>query len=336
MTTSAWRRPIRLRRFAPARRSASVTVLGLGERAGNAALEEVAVALGHVAPGQKRRGPQAPTAIWRSSSLGPPCGTFRRAKAIVGADVFTHEFGIHVAALLKDARAYQGIDPARLRSARQDRDRQTLGNVGHRRQMRRARRRSRSRGGGESAGAHPRAGAASPRSRCWQSRVQPLRRTGAGGPEARQLLQNPAGRAMSDMALTRSSGVQASSLIAKLREDVDCVAKRDPAARRFLRSAAALSRRSRAHVASHRAPALARGVKFPARFVAWLCASPDQYRHSSRRDDRAAFLHRSWGRRRHRRDGGDWRGRDPLSRRHARRRLLVARQTPSDDRRRRV
>jgi homocitrate synthase NifV len=92
---------------------ASVTVLGLGERAGNAPLEEVAVALGHVARG--RTGVR----IDRLQTLARTVARaarrrIGRAKAIVGADVFTHESGIHVAALLKDARTYQGIDPARL------------------------------------------------------------------------------------------------------------------------------------------------------------------------------------------------------------------------------
>jgi homocitrate synthase NifV len=35
-------------------------------------------------------------------------------KSIVGADVFTHESGIHVDGLLKDRRTYQGLDPALL------------------------------------------------------------------------------------------------------------------------------------------------------------------------------------------------------------------------------
>lgn len=92
---------------------ASVTVLGLGERAGNAALEEVAVALGHVAGGK--------TAIDARQLQGLAKLVARaarrkigRAKAIVGADVFTHESGIHVAALMKDVRTYQGLDPTSL------------------------------------------------------------------------------------------------------------------------------------------------------------------------------------------------------------------------------
>jgi homocitrate synthase NifV len=92
---------------------ASVTVLGLGERAGNAALEEVAVALGHVAHG--RTGVD----IKRLQGLARLVATAARRKigrdkAIVGSDIFTHESGIHVAALMKDVRTYQGLDPAAL------------------------------------------------------------------------------------------------------------------------------------------------------------------------------------------------------------------------------
>jgi homocitrate synthase NifV len=92
---------------------ASVTVLGLGERAGNAALEEVAVALGHVARGRTQIDPRRLRALAQivARAAGREIG---RAKAIVGEDIFTHESGIHVAALLKDARTYQGIDPATL------------------------------------------------------------------------------------------------------------------------------------------------------------------------------------------------------------------------------
>ncbi|PKR87523.1 homocitrate synthase [Pleomorphomonas diazotrophica] len=89
---------------------ASVTVLGLGERAGNAALEEVAVALlrldGHSTgidlPSLKSLAEMVATA----SGRGVPPG-----KAVVGRDVFAHESGLHVAGLLKEAETYQGLDP---------------------------------------------------------------------------------------------------------------------------------------------------------------------------------------------------------------------------------
>lgn len=92
---------------------ASVTVLGLGERAGNAALEEVAVALGHVAHGRTGVDPKRLHGLAKlvASAARRKIG---RAKAIVGGDIFTHESGIHVAALLKDVRTYQGLDPAML------------------------------------------------------------------------------------------------------------------------------------------------------------------------------------------------------------------------------
>jgi len=89
---------------------ASVTVIGLGERAGNAPLEEVAVALGQL------YGRQTGIVL---SELGNVAAVVAAAaartiplnKAIVGDHVFTHESGIHVDGLLKDQRTYQSLDP---------------------------------------------------------------------------------------------------------------------------------------------------------------------------------------------------------------------------------
>ncbi|MCP3380543.1 homocitrate synthase [Bradyrhizobium sp. CCGUVB4N] len=89
---------------------ASVTVIGLGERAGNAPLEEVAVALrqlygcdtGVVLPELDNVAAVVASAAVRSVPLN---------KAIVGEHVFTHESGIHVDGLLKDQRSYQALDP---------------------------------------------------------------------------------------------------------------------------------------------------------------------------------------------------------------------------------
>jgi homocitrate synthase NifV len=90
---------------------ASVTVLGLGERAGNAALEEVAVAL------VRLDGLTTGIDLPQLQPLAELVATAARrpvpvAKAIVGSDVFTHESGIHVAALIREAETYQGLDPA--------------------------------------------------------------------------------------------------------------------------------------------------------------------------------------------------------------------------------
>ena len=92
-------------------RHASVTVLGLGERAGNAALEQVAVALTHLygfATGLDLRAlrPLAEVVAAASARKIP------EDKAIVGSLVFSHESGIHVAGLLARAETYQGLDPA--------------------------------------------------------------------------------------------------------------------------------------------------------------------------------------------------------------------------------
>lgn len=89
---------------------ASVTVIGLGERAGNAPLEEVAVALkqlygretGILLPELANVAGVVAAAASRSIPLN---------KAIVGEHVFTHESGIHVDGLLKDRRSYQSLDP---------------------------------------------------------------------------------------------------------------------------------------------------------------------------------------------------------------------------------
>jgi len=89
---------------------ASVTVIGLGERAGNAPLEEVAVALrqlygrdtGIVLSELANVARVVAAAAMRSIPLN---------KAIVGEHVFTHESGIHVDGLLKDQRTYQALDP---------------------------------------------------------------------------------------------------------------------------------------------------------------------------------------------------------------------------------
>jgi homocitrate synthase NifV len=93
--------------------AASVTVLGLGERAGNAPLEEVCIALPRTADA---RTSVDPTRLEPLAQLVAHAArdTIARAKPIVGADIFTHESGIHVAGLLSDVRTYQGLDPAML------------------------------------------------------------------------------------------------------------------------------------------------------------------------------------------------------------------------------
>jgi len=94
-------------------RQVECTVNGLGERAGNAALEEIVMAL-----------------LVRRDLLGLSCGvkteniarTSRMVstitgvpvppnKAIVGANAFAHESGVHQDGVLKERRTYEIIDP---------------------------------------------------------------------------------------------------------------------------------------------------------------------------------------------------------------------------------
>jgi homocitrate synthase NifV len=92
---------------------ASVTVIGLGERAGNAPLEEVAVALkqlyGRDTGVVLSELEHVAAVVARAAARANPLN-----KAIVGEHVFTHESGIHVDGLLKDQRTYQALDPGLL------------------------------------------------------------------------------------------------------------------------------------------------------------------------------------------------------------------------------
>jgi homocitrate synthase NifV len=94
-------------------RHASVTVVGLGERAGNAPLEEVAVAVealyGVTSGVDLLKLNEIARIVARAAGRIIP-----EAKAIVGEAVFTHESGIHVDGLLKNRLCYQALDPAKL------------------------------------------------------------------------------------------------------------------------------------------------------------------------------------------------------------------------------
>ena len=89
---------------------ASVCVLGLGERAGNAALEEIAAGLNHFyGAASNIRLTQLPRlADLVSNAARRPIPV---DKAIVGASAFTHESGIHVDGLLKDPSTYESLSP---------------------------------------------------------------------------------------------------------------------------------------------------------------------------------------------------------------------------------
>ncbi len=94
--------------------SVNTTVVGLGERAGNAPLEEVVMGLALTATAQApdinlRALPALCELVARASGRA-----IHRNKSIVGDAVFTHESGIHIDGLLKDPANYQGFSPALL------------------------------------------------------------------------------------------------------------------------------------------------------------------------------------------------------------------------------
>jgi homocitrate synthase NifV len=89
----------------------NTTVNGLGERAGNAALEEVVVGLKQLynieTEVNLRNFPTLSEQV--ASASGDAIGS---RKSLIGKNVFSHEAGIHVDGLLKDPKNYQGVDPA--------------------------------------------------------------------------------------------------------------------------------------------------------------------------------------------------------------------------------
>jgi homocitrate synthase NifV len=92
---------------------ANTTVNGLGERAGNAPLEEVVMALRHIHNIDAGVDTAALPAI--SHLVVQASGkTLASNKSIVGDGVFTHESGIHVDGLLKNPANYEGFSPMEL------------------------------------------------------------------------------------------------------------------------------------------------------------------------------------------------------------------------------
>jgi len=90
----------------------SVTVNGIGERAGNASLEEVVMAIVRSVPDL------AVTVNTRElSDLCSMVGFFSQSpiapdKPVIGSSVFTHESGIHCNAIIADHNTYEPFDPA--------------------------------------------------------------------------------------------------------------------------------------------------------------------------------------------------------------------------------
>lgn len=94
------------------------TVNGLGERAGNAPLEEVVMALKHLEEIDLGFNTedflQLSQYVATASAQDLPV-----SKAIVGANTFAHESGIHADGVLKDANTYEAFTPQEVGAQRQ-------------------------------------------------------------------------------------------------------------------------------------------------------------------------------------------------------------------------
>jgi D-citramalate synthase len=93
------------------------TINGLGERAGNASLEEIVVALKslyNIDVGLKTE------LLYSTSQLVSRLSGIivQPNKAIVGENAFTHESGIHTQGLLENPETYESIDPSMVGVAR--------------------------------------------------------------------------------------------------------------------------------------------------------------------------------------------------------------------------
>ena len=91
----------------------NTTVHGLGERAGNAAMEEVALGLKQlygINTGVELRNFSELSQLVAKASGRPVAWQ----KSLAGEGVFTHEACIHVNGMMKDPLNYQGIDPSEL------------------------------------------------------------------------------------------------------------------------------------------------------------------------------------------------------------------------------
>ena len=94
-------------------RQVECAVNGLGERAGNAALEEIVMAI-ETRPDFFKLSTNIRTKeIYRTSQLVSRLTGFviQPNKAVVGANAFAHESGVHVDGLLKDRSTYEIMSP---------------------------------------------------------------------------------------------------------------------------------------------------------------------------------------------------------------------------------
>lgn len=89
------------------------TINGIGERAGNAALEEIVMALQTRSAYYNTLTNIKTTELWTTSQLISRITGYdvQKNKAVVGANAFVHKSGIHQHGMLKNKSTYEIIDP---------------------------------------------------------------------------------------------------------------------------------------------------------------------------------------------------------------------------------
>jgi len=86
--------------------AADVTVAGIGERAGNAAFEQVAMAVPNLGLRTANLTPLCERVLAAAGTAPPACAP------IIGKNIFSHESGIHVHAVLRHRKAYEPFTAA--------------------------------------------------------------------------------------------------------------------------------------------------------------------------------------------------------------------------------
>ena len=98
--------------------SVNTTVIGLGERAGNASFEQICMALKHLY-GQER---SLEPLVMRSlvETVASASGTILSPNApIIGEHIFSHESGVHADGMMKNSMAYEPFDASEVGGLRE-------------------------------------------------------------------------------------------------------------------------------------------------------------------------------------------------------------------------
>jgi len=91
--------------------SVNTTVIGLGERAGNASFEQVLMSLKHQFNENREINPLRLQQLIKTVSIASN-RPISNSMPIVGANIFAHESGIHVSGMLKSGDAYEPFSPS--------------------------------------------------------------------------------------------------------------------------------------------------------------------------------------------------------------------------------